>query len=323
MSAASPDRLYDLYGLTLQSSIPLPARLARRRQTPDHWITWGNRRSVTADPPPGDIITRWCLTETFGATLAQSVDHYIYRIHGQCDFEITHSLRHVVVHFAPDRDEALVPLFIVSSLIAVLLALQGETTLHASAIAVEGRALAIAGDSGAGKSTLAALLCQRPGVKLVTDDVLRLLPMGEQVFCAPGAPDIRLRQSAAQLAEDCPEARTEVTADSRIALRPRNIAVTRVPLHAIVLPCPQHGPRPLRIARLTGSRAMVALARCPRVWPWTHQNNLRQQFNWFAEVARSIPVYEADLPWGPPFDPAIAEALTELVTTQQRHEITT
>jgi hypothetical protein len=313
---------YDLYGLTLQSAIPLPARVASRQQTADHWIAWGDRRPVTTDPPPGDIIARWCLTETFGATLSRSVDRYIYRIHTRCDFEITRDLRRVVVHFTSDRDEALVPLFIVSSLIAVLLALRGETTLHASAVTVDGRALAIVGDSGAGKSTLAALLCQRPGVELVTDDLLRLLPKGEQLLCAPGAPDIRLRQSAARLAEDFREGRSEMTADSRVALRPRNMAVAAAPLCAIVLPCPRHDPQPLRIARLTGSRAMVALARNARVWPWTHQNNLREQFDWFAEVARAVPVYEADLPWGPPFDPAIAEALTELVASSERHEVT-
>jgi hypothetical protein len=100
------------------------------------------------------------------------------------------------------------------------------------------------------------------------------------------------------------------------------MAVAAAPLCAIVLPCPRHDPQPLRIARLTGSRAMVALARNARVWPWTHQNNLREQFDWFAEVARAVPVYEADLPWGPPFDPAIAEALTELVASTERHEVT-
>lgn len=90
---------YDLYGLTLQSAIPLPARVASRQQTADHCITWGDRRPVTTAPPPGDIIARWCLTETFGATLSRSVDRYIYRIHTRCDFEITHDLGRVIVHF--------------------------------------------------------------------------------------------------------------------------------------------------------------------------------------------------------------------------------
>jgi hypothetical protein len=134
---------YDLYGLTLQSAIPLPARVAGRQQTADHWIAWGDRRPVTTDSPPGDIIARCCVTETLSATLVESADHY--RIHAFCDFEISTDLRRIVVHFALDCDEALVPLSIVSSLIGVLLALRGETTLHASAVTVDGRALAIVG----------------------------------------------------------------------------------------------------------------------------------------------------------------------------------
>jgi hypothetical protein len=315
-------KLYDLYGLTLQSDIPLPARLAPGGRNPDHWISWGDRRPITTDPPPGDIVTRWCLTETFGATVAQNADGYIFRIHGVCDFEISGDLHRVVVHFTPGGDEALVPLSIVSSLIGVLLALRGETTLHASAVAVDGRALAIAGGSGKGKSTLAALLCQHPGVELVTDDLLRLLPTDGRFLCMPGGQDIRLRRAAAELAEDFPQARSEMTADSRVAIHPHNMAAVPVPLHAIVLPRPRHDERPLRITGLTGSRAMVALASCPRIWPWTDRNNLRQQFNWFVEVTRSVPVYEADLPWGPPFDPAITAALAELVTIAQPHAIT-
>lgn len=92
MIAASSDTLYDLYGLTLQSEIPLPARLARGWRDPDHSIAWGDRRPITTDPAPGNIVTRWCLTETFGATVAQNADGYIFRIHGVCEFEISGDL---------------------------------------------------------------------------------------------------------------------------------------------------------------------------------------------------------------------------------------
>ena len=85
-----------------------------------------------------------------------------------------------------------------------------------------------------------------------------------------------------------------------------------MPLHAVVLPRPRRDGQPLQITRLTGARAVTALARCPRILPWTHANNLRDQFEWFGAIARTVPVYEAELPWGPPFDPAIADALAEL-----------
>src|SRR5947199_35477 len=78
-----------LYGLTLESEVPLPARFAEERQAPDHWIAWGNHRPVTTDPPPGDIVARCCLTETVGATLVESTDRYTYRVHNVCDFDIS------------------------------------------------------------------------------------------------------------------------------------------------------------------------------------------------------------------------------------------
>jgi hypothetical protein len=57
---------------------------------------------------------------------------------------------------------------------ALLRHLRGGTTLHASAVAHEGRALAFLGKSGAGKSTLAAWLCRERGMDLLADDVVRV-----------------------------------------------------------------------------------------------------------------------------------------------------
>lgn len=311
MNAARSD-VFELYGLTIRSAIPLPARHARPSGLPEHWFDWGERYPISTDPPPGEILTRWFLNESFGATLTKHVDRHFYRVHGLFDFEIGSDLRRVRVHSAPGSGEALAPLFLSSSVLGLLLALRGETTLHASAVALDGRVLAIAGASGKGKSTLAALLCRLPEAELVTDDLLRLVPSGERRLCAPGPPDIRLRLSAAALTEDGLHERCRPTADERLALRPRRLADGPMPLQAVVLPRPRRDGRPLRITRLTGARAVSALASCPRILPWTHANNFREQFEWFGAIARSVPVYEAELPWGPPFDPAIATALAEL-----------
>ncbi len=57
---------------------------------------------------------------------------------------------------------------------ALLRHLAGEPTLHASAVAVRGRALAFLGESGAGKSTCAASLCRRPEAELLADDLAHI-----------------------------------------------------------------------------------------------------------------------------------------------------
>lgn len=64
-------------------------------------------------------------------------------------------------------------------------ALQGLELLHAAAVSVGGRALAIIGASGAGKSSLAAHLVAL-GADLITDDVLAVEPQGHGLVAHPG-----------------------------------------------------------------------------------------------------------------------------------------
>src|SRR6185436_12938258 len=69
--------------------------------------------------------------------------------------------------------------------------LQGMEVLHASAVSLDGRAVAFLGRSGAGKTTLATRLLAR-GARLVTDDVLALDTAGGHVRAHRGAAVARL-----------------------------------------------------------------------------------------------------------------------------------
>jgi hypothetical protein len=64
--------------------------------------------------------------------------------------------------------------------------LQGLEVLHASAVSIDGGAVAFAGPSGSGKTSLALELCRR-GCELLSDDVLALDPAGALV-AHPGTP---------------------------------------------------------------------------------------------------------------------------------------
>jgi hypothetical protein len=63
--------------------------------------------------------------------------------------------------------------YLLGPVLGVLLRLRGTVCLHASAIAMEDRSVALVGPSGAGKSTTAAILAQR-GWSVVSDDVVAL-----------------------------------------------------------------------------------------------------------------------------------------------------
>lgn len=53
--------------------------------------------------------------------------------------------------------------------------LNGLGSLHASAVVLQGTAVAFLGESGAGKSTAAAMLCMTRGAEILSDDVLPVL----------------------------------------------------------------------------------------------------------------------------------------------------
>jgi hypothetical protein len=72
-----------------------------------------------------------------------------------------------------------------------LLRLRGTPCLHASAIAVADRALALLGPAGAGKSTTAAAFAER-GYAVLAEDVLPLSGKDGDVMAWPGYPGIRL-----------------------------------------------------------------------------------------------------------------------------------
>lgn len=92
----------------------------------------------------------------------------------------------------PDRN---VRLFLLGSAMGLILHQRGLFPLHANAVALDGRAVAVAGASGAGKSTLAAWF-SRQGLELVGDDVIALRPGPEGAVALPGPPRVRLwRQS--------------------------------------------------------------------------------------------------------------------------------
>jgi hypothetical protein len=72
-----------------------------------------------------------------------------------------------------------------------VLLLRGTICLHASAIAVGDRAIALLGPAGAGKSTTAAMFA-RLGNSILSEDVVPLTDQGNRFLIQPGYPLIRL-----------------------------------------------------------------------------------------------------------------------------------
>jgi hypothetical protein len=86
-------------------------------------------------------------------------------------------------------DEA--ALYLLGPILGFVLRLRGITCLHASAVSIGGRAIALVGPASAGKSTTAAALV-RMGHRLISEDVVPIVEREGRIEILPGYPRIRL-----------------------------------------------------------------------------------------------------------------------------------
>jgi hypothetical protein len=81
--------------------------------------------------------------------------------------------------------------YLLGPILAFVLRLRGTLALHASAVALNGRAVALAAAPGGGKSTTAAAFADR-GVRVITDDVMAIEWRGGEPWALSGYPRVRL-----------------------------------------------------------------------------------------------------------------------------------
>src|SRR5207253_1718401 len=269
---------------------------------PDLEVRWGKRRRVPNEPPRGRVLA--CLGGGgVGYTHAATGRGYTLRFHATCEFRVSRDGRVIRVHATPGTTPETVASLVGGHVTALLLTLAGECVLHASAVAVDGAAIAFVGSPGMGKSTLAARLCTR-GATFVTDDLLRLRQEGDGFRCHRGPPELRLRPDMRALVGDRPWAGTRQTEDARLAVRPRQVAPSLARLAAIVIPHGSPACTTLRLERLRGPDALFALLCHPKIRGWHAEDVVQRQFQTLGRVAAVVPVYRAEIPWGPAADAA-------------------
>ena len=234
-----PPLIYEQCGVRLRSEVELHLPISSGDAF-DVDVRWGEDIHDSSEPPPGDVIAMYGSDEDRWYTATSTGTDFRMRFREVGEFVISADLSTVEIRRDPAGRTEILPILMAGTVSAFLLALRGETVLHASAVAIDGAALAFVGQSGRGKSTLAALLCvEIAGIELVTDDVLTVDP-GPPVTCLGGAFELRLRPAAAVLADARPGSPTRPTADERLAFaptsRPPDAAAARRDRHPWTLP---------------------------------------------------------------------------------------
>ena len=160
--APGPPFSYVISGLTVQSEIELPSAIHAIAPplTPEITI----RSGVLPERLPGPARS--------GLDWQCSDDSFLLDVPTVARFLIRSGAEIVFSRHA-GCDEGDLTLFLVGTCLAAVLQQRGRLVLHASAVAVNGKAMIFCGDSGAGKSTLAATLAAR-GYALMNDDVCSL-----------------------------------------------------------------------------------------------------------------------------------------------------
>jgi hypothetical protein len=173
---------------------------------------------------------------------------YLLRFPELADFSISADGHKIHCTPAPDTGNETSHHLYLNQVLPLALSKQGKLIFHASAVDIDGAAVAFVGESGRGKSTLAASFSTNEH-HFLTDDGLRVEASGGDYLVAPSHCSIRLWQDSAS-ALIAPGTATspalEFTSKSRF-LAGESIGFC-------------HSPRPLRRAYLLGDGSASAVS---------------------------------------------------------------
>ncbi len=175
---------YTAYGLGIHSELPLPELVVASQAKRDLIIRLGQ---VAHRLWGADRTTAHYYVAAEEAYLhCQSVGTFLAR-----------SGREIVVEPAPAVDEQDVRIALEGLVLGAVAHQRGMLALHASAVVIDGEAVAFVGAKGQGKSTMAAALYAR-GHALLADDLVVLNNCAaERVTVLPGFPQLNLWPDAA------------------------------------------------------------------------------------------------------------------------------
>ena len=148
-------------------------------------------------PRPLEPFDRWLSLEGDDASLFyRESDKYVVRFPDRADFIISLNRQTVTCTPSPGIPDDEIEVLYFNQIIPLVMGCNGEFVLHASAVVVDGRAIAFLGPTRRGKSTLAAAFA-KAGHAFLTDDGLILDRDDEDYLVRPRAPSLRLCSDSA------------------------------------------------------------------------------------------------------------------------------
>ncbi|HEX6370122.1 MAG TPA: hypothetical protein VF006_14470 [Longimicrobium sp.] len=181
----------------METDRPIPGLAAVDEEGAPELRIWMGR--VPEDVfPPGAAGEPWYVSPR--TTPAEEPTVVVHRLQGGafrlryadgCQYHVDAAGARVACTWPPHFTVEDAATYLLGPVFGLVLRLRGIPSLHASAVAVDGVAVALVGAAGTGKSSTAAALAAR-GHALVADDVLALRATEDGIVALPAYPHLRL-----------------------------------------------------------------------------------------------------------------------------------
>ena len=209
--------------------------------------------------------------------------------------------------------------YLIGPVMGFVLRLRGRVCLHASAVAVKDRAIALVGLPGAGKSTAAAALACT-GFPVISDDIVVLTGKGSQFLVEPGYPRVNLWPDSVLGLFGSEDALPRITPtwDKRYMQLDQNgyrFASKPLPLGAIYLLEGRDVALTAPVLQeVSGQEAFVTLAANSYVNYLLDQDMRRTEFEVLSRVVSKVPVRRVR----PPAEPSAVFDLCKAIAADAR-----
>jgi hypothetical protein len=283
---------YSLYGLTIDSPVHLEAAPCSLQTRPDVRLREGTasrfenlRRRYHVAPFARD----W-----FEATRLGNGSTYL-RWASLFEFVISSSGRTIEFRRLKYATDVSFTTYLLGQALSFSLLARGCDALHASAVVVDGGAIAFLGDCGYGKSTLSAAFVAR-GFPILTDDVLALERRGGRWMAHSGPARVKLFPTIARKLLPSATGRLMNPGTSKLVIRLDHAAAleSSVPLRALYVLTPPDSVRRrnarIVITPLSEPNAFLQILRATFNLISVSRTRLSNQFGVGTRMAREIPV---------------------------------
>lgn len=298
---------YSLFGLHLRSNQTIPGLTPIRPAPVDVDVSLGAAPAWVAEIRPAEA-RRWYVSpfqdrdgQPVLAVSTLDDGHLTLRFSEGAAFVIDRNGSHVWGSWTAPLSIADAASYLFGPVLGLVLRLRGITPLHASAIAVNGRAVALAGADGAGKSTLAGAFAL-DGDPVMTDDLLALPIENDHCYAQPGVPWLRLKRESAEVLQPLAALPPlTLTADDGyldLDLRQPGFRheATPQPLAAVFLLGDRLADTPSpSIERLHGSGAVTSLAATTWAMRLLDPQMRAQELDVLSWIANHVPVFRVRL----------------------------